>query len=78
MPCNPNRVWKKMPQCLKSEILENILLVSKEVIHEYIRANYSTTFNTRSDNLHKTINTSSSTEQSRKFGVTVCAETKSN
>ncbi len=78
MPCKPNRVWKKMPQHLKSEVLENILLVSKEVIHEYIRANHSTTSSTRSNNLHQTINTSSSTEQSRKFGVTVCTETKSN
>ncbi|UJQ21016.1 hypothetical protein L2227_07825 [Wolbachia endosymbiont of Delia radicum] len=60
----------------KSEVLENILLVSKEVIHEYIRANHSTTFSTRSDNLHQTINTSSNIKQSRKSRVAVCAETK--
>lgn len=78
MPCKPHQVWQKMSQRFKSEVLENILLVSKEVIYEYIRANYSTTFSTRSNNLYQTINTSSSIEQPRKFGVIVCTKTKSN
>ncbi len=73
-----NQIWAGLSEQLQSQIKEELITITQEVLNDYIRTHHNASFDAQSHDLYPSIHLASGVVASGEFASTVRAQTASH
>lgn len=78
MPIPADRIWSRLPSSLQATIIQDLILICEDIIHDHLGVSQPPPSSTQSDHLHSAIQPAPDDQQPGKPEAAIRAETESD